>query len=55
VEDEAAAMEVHDHRELFEAAARDLWDEEAGAQVVGDGVARQVRGSARPARSSPMR
>jgi hypothetical protein len=40
VEDEDAAMEVHDHRELFEAAAaaRDLRDEEAGAQVVGDGV-----------------
>ena len=40
VEDEAAAVEVHDHRELFEAAAAaagDLRDEEAGAQVVGDG------------------
>jgi hypothetical protein len=39
VEDEAAAVEVHDHRELV-AAAGDLRDEEAGAQVVGDGVVR---------------
>jgi len=40
VEDEAAAVEVHDHRELFAPAAWDLRDEDAGVQVVGDGVVR---------------
>jgi hypothetical protein len=50
VEDEDAAMEVHDQRELFEvAAAGDLRGEEAGAQVVGDG-AEPPRGKVGPQR-----